>query len=825
MHACISGVVDIEEYVLAPSYGLKGFVDASVSIRMGLKDVDGKSHLAQTECFSPLELKTGRPRDADAAQVLLYLLQMEERYGSSMTWGLLLYKGTQSPIVIKKQDNLVSCLLANRNRLAAALARTELPPLTQMKHSCEHCFERSLCALTHMSREQGNIDQFLEGLPKGSSTYKNLYSSYELETSHLTKNDAAFLAKWDELLDLEGSEGNCKRHEIWSMGGHEREYLGRCISGLVLVESRKAQWNGLERKGMLYTFVKSGNKRILGCSMPYGEPLMMSIEGGVIGVSRGHLFSIDTEKVVVHTDKPLRNGILFPNSTEKELNISSASRFIWRLDKEEVGTTAPRMRAFLFGLFEYSDDPELNARKKRLRDLIVALKPPKESSPLSSRQANALAGQKANLNLNDEQESAVARALSAKDYTLVLGVPGAGKSTAVVGMIRALAELGRKVLLVSYTNSAVDHVMLKLASLGFERFVRVGRQGRVHKDLEDFTPSGSRYNARTPSSLAQLVDSIPVIGVSALGTTDPLVRRCHFDVCIVDEAGQITLPAILGPLMRAKTFVLVGDHYQLPPLVASAAAEKAGFGVPLFARLAEAHPKSVVTLSKQYRMSEEIQSLSNTFVYSGKLQCGSRAVAEARLDVREDSLNAALQACSQIQGTQDHAWMYQVLDPQNPVVFLDTCKAGMREFSRGDVVENQGEVKTIFNIIETALHAGVPLESMGVISPYRSQVSLLINECSKRDLSLDCLTVDKAQGKDKDFIIVSLVRSNETKAPGRLLEDTRRVNVAITRAKFKLILIGDSSTLRNLSLFNNIIDYCQGKQWRVELPHTSYQNM
>jgi DNA replication ATP-dependent helicase Dna2 len=140
-------------------------------------------------------------------------------------------------------------------------------------------------------------------------------------------------------------------------------------------------------------------------------------------------------------------------------------------------------------------------------------------------------------------------------------------------------------------------------------------------------------------------------------------------------------------------------------------------------------------------------------------------------------------------------------------------------------VENQGEVKTIFTIIETALRAGVPLESMGVISPYRSQVSLLINESSKRDLSLDCLTVDKAQGKDKDFIIVSLVRSNETKAPGRLLEDTRRVNVAITRAKFKLILIGDSSTLRNLSLFNNIIDYCQGNQWRVELPHTSYQNM
>ena len=132
---------------------------------------------------------------------------------------------------------------------------------------------------------------------------------------------------------------------------------------------------------------------------------------------------------------------------------------------------------------------------------------------------------------------------------------------------------------------------------------------------------GKRYQADTAEKLQALMERIPVVGVSALGVTDALLRRCDFDVCIIDEAGQITLPAIIGPILKANKFILVGDHHQLPPLVQSPEAEEKGLGTPLFARLANAHPNRVITLARQYRMSEEIQSISNTFVYGGALSC------------------------------------------------------------------------------------------------------------------------------------------------------------------------------------------------------------
>ena len=819
MRACISEVVDIEEYVLAPSYGLKGYVDASVSVKF-MESNSNQSEMRidnQIECYAPLELKTGRPRDSDAAQVLLYLLQMEERYGSAMAWGLLIYKGNPNPTLIRKQDGLVSCLLANRNRLAAALARSELPPLTHMKHACEKCFERSQCMLLHASREQGTMEGFVSGLPKGSATYKILEAAYQLETGHLSASEKKFLAHWDHLLELEAAEGNFKRHEIWSMSGQERERLGRCISDLVLTEGLQAEWNGAKRRGMLYTFEKTDSKKILGCAIPYGEPVMLSIDGGVVGVSRGHLFSITPDRVVVHVDKAIRNNLLFPDGRKDGENTLLADQTLrWRIDREDVGTTAPRMRTFLFSLFEASNDSQLDAHKRNLRKLIVDLEPPRDSFELSADQKRVLGNEVRTMELNEEQTEAVRRAMVARDYALVLGVPGAGKTTAVISMIRALAQMGKRVLLVSYTNSAVDHVLLKLVSLGFENFVRIGRLGRVHQNLEEFTPLGKKHNAHSPSQMRDLMARVNLVGVSALGTSDALVRNLPFDVCIVDEAGQITLPAVLGPLLRASRFVLVGDHHQLPPLVTCAAAEEGGFGIPLFARLAEAHPQAVVTLSKQYRMAEEIQSIANTFIYSGKLKCGSPAVAKSRLALDVSALTQSLQPSLTSQ-SHDWYWIKQVLDPNNPVVFLDTKGACCRELSRGDAVENIGEATVVLKIVEAALRAGVPLDSISAISPYRSQVSLLLHMATSKGLPLECLTIDKAQGRDKDCVILSLVRSNEKDMPGKLLDDARRVNVGLTRAKSKLVLVGDSSTLSNLPLFKNIIGFCDSKRWVVTL--------
>ena len=811
INSCITDVADVEEYFVSPTYGLKGFVDSTISLKSAISRRNGAFKMSDPillDSLAPLEVKTGRPRHTDAAQVLLYLLALEERYGSEVPRGMLFYKNEMMPSIVKRDDNQLAALLANRNCVAASLARSELPPMTPMKGSCTNCFERSSCALIHASKFRGTSAEFLEGLPEQSSTYSKLKHAYDMETSHLSENDKSFLSKWDSLLDIEGDAASSKRHEIWTMSGSERERLGRCISTLSLVEVADAEWvskghNGFNRKGRLYSFAKPNNGRIVGNVMAYGEPVLLSIEGGPVGVSRGHIQSIDSQRVIVHTDRPIRKKVVhFSTLPEDQGKNIVDLNLVWRLDKEEVMTTVPRTRAFLFDLFNNVENPHMNQRRKRLRDLIVDLENRSDASKLSPQEKNAVDVQASELRLNEEQKRAVEACLVQKDYSLVLGVPGAGKTTAVVAMIKALEMSGKRVLLVSYTNSAVDHVMIKLASQGFENFIRIGRRGRVNKNLEEFLPSGSRYNAETPEELSAVMSKVPVVGVSALGITDSLLRKCDFDVCIVDEAGQITLPAILGPIMRAQRFVLVGDHHQLPPLVASPEAEERGFGEPLFARLADAHPEAVITLSRQYRMSEEIQSISNKFIYGGALCCGSPEVAQARLDINMQSLS------------QGSNWLIQALMPSNPVAFIDTrISPNYKEICRGDVVENHGEASLALTIVQSALTAGLQDDSIAVISPYRSQVSLLNEKFKTESLSIDCLTIDKAQGRDKDMVIVSLVRSNDGKTPGKLLQDSRRVNVAFTRAKSKLIILGDSETLRNIQLFDNMIQYFNSMGW------------
>lgn len=817
IESCLTGVADIEEYFVSPTYGLKGFVDSTVSMKSNVTNAMGGFKMSAPvtiDSLGPLEIKTGKPRHTDAAQVLLYLLALEERYGSNIPYGMLYYKMDPVPTMVRRDDNLLSCLLATRNSVAASIARVEIPSLTSMKSSCMYCFERSACALVHASRSKGTVDDFLEGLPEASSTFQNLKASYELETGHLSEDDKSFLSEWDVLLDIEFKENNNKRYDMWSLPAGERERLGKCVAGLALKQVSVAEWmtrgnNGLNRKGRLYTFSKANGQKVVGNAFSLGEPILLSIENGPVGVSRGHIHMVDSNEIIVHTDKPIRRKIVdFKSSIEDHGKNLADLNLMWRMDKEEVGTTVPRMRSFLFDLFSNVEKPHLNRRRLRLRDLIVKLEKPKSGKILSASEREIVKRQIGEFNLNNDQGEAVKQALLQPDYSLVLGVPGAGKTTAVIAMIRALEMAGKRVLLVSYTNSAVDHVMLKLASHGFENFVRLGRPSRVNSRLEDFLPSGKRYEADTPEKLSELMGKIPVVGVSALGVTDPLLRRCDFDVCIVDEAGQITLPAIIGPLLKSKRFILVGDHHQLPPLVQSSEAEEKGLGIPLFARLANAHPDCIITLSRQYRMSEEIQSIANKFVYGGALRCGTSDVATSRLSVDLESL----------QQIQAH-WLRHALLPENPVCFIDTSKnaTAFEEIAKGDIVENHGEAELAVKLAETALAAKVSEESIAIISPYRSQVALINERMRSQDINVECLTIDKAQGRDKAVVIVSLVRSNPSKSPGKLLNDIRRVNVALTRAQSKLILLGDSNTLKNLELFDRIIQYFSIKGWLIHV--------
>jgi DNA replication ATP-dependent helicase Dna2 len=215
--------------------------------------------------------------------------------------------------------------------------------------------------------------------------------------------------------------------------------------------------------------------------------------------------------------------------------------------------------------------------------------------------------------------------MSAKDYALVLGMPGTGKTTTIAHIIRTLVAKGKSVLLTSYTHTAVDNILLKIRSdkIGI---LRLGASAKIHPEVREF----ATLAAEPKDSLEALEKSWmepPVVATTCLTINHPLFSRRIFDYCIVDEASQITLPVCIGPIRMAQKFILVGDHYQLPPLVQNKEAMEGGLDVSLFKLLCEAHPQAVVSLEHQYRMCADVMLLSNTFIYSGRLKCGTPNVA------------------------------------------------------------------------------------------------------------------------------------------------------------------------------------------------------
>lgn len=287
------------------------------------------------------------------------------------------------------------------------------------------------------------------------------------------------------------------------------------------------------------------------------------------------------------------------------------------------------------------------------------------------------------------------------------------------------------------------------------------------------------------------MDAVKVVAVTCLGINSPLLANKRFDVCIMDEAGQTTLPVALGPLMFASKFVLVGDHYQLPPLVQSVEARENGMGTSLFCRLSEAHPQAISALQSQYRMCSAIMELSNALIYGNRLRCGSLDIKNAKLKYTSPVLVSP--------------WLQEVLNPERQVIFINTDMLPALEVKDCKTVNNPIEAHIVSEVTDKLVCRGIQGEDIGIITPYNSQADL-IRHCISTPVEIH--TIDKYQGRDKDCILVSFVRSS--KNPGNcnssLLGDWHRINVALTRAKKKLVMVGSCRTLSNVPLLKLLLE-------------------
>ncbi|KAI5475195.1 DNA replication ATP-dependent helicase Dna2 [Pseudohyphozyma bogoriensis] len=820
----ITKTIDIEEDIWSPKFGLKGKVDVSVSGKIA------EGPLASEERTIPFEIKTGKSTAAGSehrAQTMLYTLLMSDRYDEDVDSGLLYYSTTNEVFRIKPARNEIRGLLIARNEFATYLhRRTTLS--TSLFPKFEDDEEEIAVPPSTLEREEAALPLLPPPIDEPRSCKwcyavdgdecinedeaDPLQMMFDDKTGHLTETHLKFFKDWERLISLEEQELVRFKKEIWTMGAEERQKFGRCLANMSIDESFEppaVSKVGARIHQFTYrlqhahplasqaTMSQRVSRSLLGGSISVNDPIVISIEHPtVFAISRGFVLSISAHHIVVGLDHSLTES---PQALR--VNPGAApSDFVFRIDKDELAAGMGRIRDNVIQLFTANGD-------ERRRRLVVDLEPPK-FIPVASNSKLIPS------NLNEDQLQAVQKVLSAKDYALILGMPGTGKTTTIAHVLKALAKAGKSVLLTSYTHSAVDNILLKVADSDLS-ILRLGNRDKILPSLHRFTLDPENKGLTLAQVDKQLMTP-QIVATTCLSINEPIFTRRHFDVCILDEASQVTLPTCLGPLRFADTFILVGDHNQLPPLVRNRAAREGGLDVSLFKRLSDAHPDSVVYLSHQYRMNDDIMLLSNKLIYDNRLQAGSEQVAKRTLRLPN------LEGLDELHDEDSHpsgetCWIETLLSDDRKVVFVDTDLLPARERKSGSLIDNEVEAKLVYQTVNALIKCGVPETEVGVIALYRHQIKLLARKLEPYS-SVEVLTADKSQGRDKDCIVMSLTRSNTDKQTGDLLKDWRRINVCLTRAKSKLIVFGSRSTLGSVDILAKFFEVVEEQGWIYALP-------
>ena len=450
--------------------------------------------------------------------------------------------------------------------------------------------------------------------------------------------------------------------------------------------------------------------------------------------------------------------------------------------------------------------------------------------------------------LNDSQLTALRHVITAQDIAIIHGPPGTGKTTTLVQSILETIRRERRVLVCAPSNTAVDLLTEKLAERGVN-VIRLGNPSRVSDLLLKHTldarlmdhPSYSKMRAMRQTAdqyretanqrtrrfgyeeqqqrwqlkdearmlfqaadelerwmTEDVLESVQIITCTLVGASNRNIRHLSFETVFIDEAAQALEPGCWIPIAKGQRIILTGDHHQLPPTVKSEQAAREGLRETLFEKCITRHPNTARMLTVQYRMHEQIMGFSSEKFYHGQL-VAHQSVCHAGLD--------AYDPC---------------FAPDLPVEFLDTAGCGFLEVTLPESrsTANPEEANLLLARLTELLAPYDQAEhehnqlTIGVIAPYRAQINYLMDVIEENDdlnqLLLSRMlivgTVDSFQGQERDIIAISLTRSNPYGEIG-FLSDIRRMNVGMTRARRKLLLVGDSSTLSFNPFFVDLLNY------------------
>ena len=472
----------------------------------------------------------------------------------------------------------------------------------------------------------------------------------------------------------------------------------------------------------------------------------------------------------------------------------------------------------------------INAKGDRLaelRDIFLNKKPQQTPHNASNELWNID-------KLNESQNKAVQNIAQTQDVAIIHGPPGTGKTTTIVAAVKKLTQTENTILVAAPSNTAADLLTERLANEGLQ-VVRVGnisrvdenivrhtldsqlsnhpeaknikkikikaaelrRQARAFKRRFDFDARSKReelkQEAREMSSWAndlekrlieEILDSAQVITCTLVGAAHSILDGRKFRTIVIDEAAQALEPATWIPILKASRVILAGDPFQLPPTVKSMDAQRGGLSVTLIEKAIQ-RLSNINLLNVQYRMNQTIMQFSNIWFYDKQLSAHP-SVSERILPTFND---------------------------EKSVVFIDTSGCGFEEKKHAEKMSSFNPEE--FYILREHLYQYLeifPYEkpSIGIISPYREQVVTIEKEIEEdpllNELDITVSTIDGFQGQERDVIYISLVRSNEKKDIG-FLNDYRRMNVAMTRARMKLIVIGDSGTIGENKFYKTFLDY------------------
>ena len=437
--------------------------------------------------------------------------------------------------------------------------------------------------------------------------------------------------------------------------------------------------------------------------------------------------------------------------------------------------------------------------------------------------------------LNKTQERAVNEVLRAKDVAIVHGPPGTGKTTTLVEAINETLMRESQVLVCAQSNMAVDWISEKLVDRGIP-VLRIGNPTRVNDKMLSFTyerrfeahpdypqlwsirkalrdlrehrrRGDSSYHQKTERLKSratelevringELFGEARVIACTLTGSAHRLLQGQRYNTLFIDEAAQALEAACWIPMRKVSRVVLAGDHCQLPPTVKSIAALKAGLGKTLMERIVENHPDEVSLLKIQYRMNEQIMRFSSDWFYHGQVESAPSVRHRGILDY--DIPIEWRQASIDDEGTPPAEEFvgesFGRINKTEAQLTLDTLQRYFEKIGKQRVLDERIDV--------------------GVISPYRAQVQYLRQQLRKREFFkpfrhlISVNTVDGFQGQERDIIVISLVRSNDEGQIG-FLRDLRRMNVAITRARMKLIIMGNASTMTRHPFYSKLYEYVQ----------------